>query len=288
MTSLTSSDHAYDREIETHRRSEATLVFARGGGRTFLKHQHIRYPFHVTRPFWLDPHRPELATLYLQSASAGIYRDDHLRLSVTARAGSNAHVTTQSATVVHDTGLRPARQETAVTVAPGAFLALTPDPLILFPGASLTSSIEMSVASTSRAIVTEGFACFDPGATGRSFQSLELLLTITDGDGRKIVQERGALAGEEAFSKGSPLGTYRAYASMIIIAPRDLWPDARELQSELDRHGCLAGASPLPGGIGLNLRYLAPDGGALRDGLRAGFELAFTALVGVAPARRRK
>ncbi|VTZ20929.1 Urease accessory protein UreD 1 [Methylocella tundrae] len=273
--------------IESGRRSHASLVFAKGGGRTFLNSQRVPYPFHITRPFWLDAACPDLATLYLQSASGGVYRGDHLRLSVEAKAGARAHVTTQSSSVVHDTGASPARQDTSVVVAPGAFLALTPDPLILFPGAALTSAHTITINATSCAIVTEGFACHDPSAAGRAFQDLELLLTILR-DGEVIVRERSRVAGEDVFSKTSPLGPYRAYASMIILAPREAWPDALELQRAFDAQGCLAGASALQDGAGLCLRCLAPDGGALRDGLKVGFDVAFAALAGATPARRRK
>jgi urease accessory protein len=58
--------------LATERRIEASLRFATGGGRTVLVHQHVPYPFHVTRAFHLDPSRPDLATLYLQSASGGL------------------------------------------------------------------------------------------------------------------------------------------------------------------------------------------------------------------------
>ena len=45
---------------------EASLQFSKGGGRTVLTRQRIPYPFHATRPFYLDQARPDLATLYLQ------------------------------------------------------------------------------------------------------------------------------------------------------------------------------------------------------------------------------
>ncbi len=67
--------------------SPATLRFARGGGRTFLKEQRTPYPFHTTRPHYLDADRPDLATLYLQSASGGLYRGDRLELCARSRPG---------------------------------------------------------------------------------------------------------------------------------------------------------------------------------------------------------
>jgi urease accessory protein len=82
---------------------EASLQFSKGGGRTVLTRQRIPYPFHATRPFYLDQARPDLATLYLQSAAGGLYRGDRVALSITAEPQSAAHVTTQAATIVHRT-----------------------------------------------------------------------------------------------------------------------------------------------------------------------------------------
>ena len=65
-------------------RVEASLHFSHGGGRTVLACQHVPYPFHATRPFYLDRTRPEIATLYLQSASGGLYRGDEVALSIVA------------------------------------------------------------------------------------------------------------------------------------------------------------------------------------------------------------
>src|SRR6266568_3233645 len=75
----------------SERRIEASLHFATGGGRTVLVHQHVPYPFHVTRAFHLDRARPDLATLYLQSASGGLYRGDRLMLDIDVAPGAAAH-----------------------------------------------------------------------------------------------------------------------------------------------------------------------------------------------------
>src|SRR5260370_20575024 len=92
-----------DARDSLRRRIEATLCFIVGGGRTVLAHQHVPYPFHVTRTFHLDPQRPDLATLYLQSAAGGLYRGDRLLLAIDAAPGARVHVTPQAATIIHDT-----------------------------------------------------------------------------------------------------------------------------------------------------------------------------------------
>jgi urease accessory protein len=270
------------------RRAEARLVFARGGGATVLTRQHVPYPFHVTRVFRLHPEAPDLASLYLQSASGGLYRSDHLGLAIEARPGARAFVTTQAGTVVHRGGPLPTRQETRVGIGTDAFLAYTPDPLILFPGAHLNVTTEIEAAPGARAILTEGVACHDPTGRDLPFDRLSMSLRIADPAGRTLVRERSALDGEAFTATASPLGRHRAYGTMILLAPAEILPAPRLLQAEADAFGCLAGASPLPNGAGLGLRLLAPDGGRLSAGLEALARLAFRALSGCEPSRRRK
>lgn len=270
------------------RSARADLCFAAGGGRTFLARQSVPYPFHVTRTLQLDSTRADIATLYLQSASGGLYRDDDLTLAVSARAGTFAHVTTQAATMVHDTGPLPARQRVALDVAKGAFLAYTPDPLVLFPGATLVNETKVNWAAGARAIVVDAFTWHDPQALARPFGALTQTLEIVDPVGRRLMREHGALRGSDFLDGASPLGPFRASGTMLILGPRDTWTGLAALPLACDRTGCLAGMTDLPNGVGRMLRCLARDGGDLRHGLDAAFRIAFEALVGIAPAVRRK
>ena len=59
-------------------------------------------------------------------------------------------------------------------------------------------------------------------------------------------------------------------------------------RQELAACGCVGGFSKLPNNAGIGSRVLAANGGALARGLEAAFAIAFEALIGVPPARRRK
>ena len=270
------------------RHSQARLVFVRGGGTTVLSRQVVPYPFHITQPFRMYPDHPDIATLYLQSASGGLYRADRLGLDITARPGSRAHVTTQSATVVHDTGAFAARQDTRLAIASDASLALHPDPMILFPGSALDLDTRIVVGPDARAIVSEGFASHDPTGMGRPFSRIALSLRVETEDGRILVNERSTLDGATLASPASPMGAYAAYGSMVILGSVDCRPDIGVLQVAAEGIGCLCGASPLPNAAGLAVRVLARNGGVLSTGMDAVFAVAFAALFGCAPARRRK
>ena len=86
-----------------------------------LSRQRLPYPFHATRPFYLDRERPEIATLYLQSASGGLYRGDSVALSIIADPHSAAHITTQASTIVHHTHKRRVIQRTQIDIGEHCF-----------------------------------------------------------------------------------------------------------------------------------------------------------------------
>lgn len=271
-----------DREVHAH------VTFARSGERTFILRQEVPYPFHVTRPFRLDPGRPALATLYLQSASGGLYRGDRLHLALEARAGAMAHVTTQAATIVHDCLGGRARQQTSVTVGEGALLALTCDPYVLLPGAALACATEVVLAPGARAIVAEAIAAHDPGARGAPFARFAASTRILSHGGRLLAADNGDIGGEAFLAKGSPLGAYRAMGTLMILGAGANTTDPARFESRLDRSGCLAGACAMPNDCGLAVRLLAADGGSLARAMDTAFGLAVEHLIGVVPARRRK
>lgn len=271
-----------------YREVAAELALTRGGGRTVLSKQHVPYPFHITRPFTLDRDLPELATIYLQSASGGIYRGDRLRLAIRAGHGAMAHLTSQAATVVNRTPGASADLATTISVAEGGFLGLTNDPFILFPEADFRASTEVTLAPGARAILSDGFTTHDPAGLARPFERLETRIRILDGYGGLLATDRGGISGRDFVAPASPLGSYRAMGSMLVLGPRKAEIDVTATMNELDAAGCCIGVSELPNCAGLTIRCLALNGGHLSRALDELFSIAFYALFGMMPSRRRK
>ncbi|WP_428031918.1 urease accessory protein UreD [Ancylobacter sp.] len=266
----------------------AHLRFIRGGGRTVLARQHVPYPFHITRPFWLDRALPEMATLYLQSSSGGLYTGDRLTLDIEVGKGAQAHITSQAATVVHRTTDDEARFSTTLRIEADAFLALTNDPFILFPDAHLSSSTQVVLAPGGRAILVDGFATHDPAQGGRPFGTLRTELSVRDAGGRLLVRDRGGLTGLHFASPASPLGPYRAMGSLVALGRAHGDMDIAALMSQLDALDCRVGISPLPNECGIAVRCLAPSGGHLARGMALAFAAVFEAWMGHAPPPLRK
>lgn len=271
---------------ETGRSLDAALAVDFAGGRSILRRQRIGYPLHITRGFYLDAVRPDLLTLYLQSASGGLYAGDRINLDVSIGAQAAFHMTTQAATVVHDGRTSGAVQRQRVTVEAGAFGALTSDPYVLFPGADLTLETEAVVAADAVLCLADGFAVHDPKAKARPFGRFESRLTVSRPDGRLLMKDLGAIDGEEL--RNGALGRMAAAANLVLIAPAEKLPALADMEQAADRCGALAGCSLAPNAAGLVLRILAPDGGALARALDAAFHVAARAALGVTLARRRK
>lgn len=265
---------------------EATLDFVVAGGRTGLRRQHVPYPFHVTRPFHLDPGRPDLATLYLQSASGGVYSGERLGLSVAMAKDAAAFVTTQSATIVHDCRGKPAALGVQLSLARGSLLAYAPDPLVLFPGAAVHTTLRVALGPGAMAVCQDGFACHDPGGQGAPFDHIRTETVIHGPDGALCLTDRGLVAGAMLGAVASPLGPYRAAGSVLLLGR--LLEDGRALQARIDLLGCASGVSALPNGAGTGIRLLAPDGGRLSLALALASNACFRAVSGIDPAPRRK
>ncbi len=274
--------------FDAGREAEALLVAEFAGGRTVLRRQHVGYPFHVTRPFQLDRMRPDLATLYLQSASGGLYAGDRLKLDLVVGANAALNLTTQASTVVHDGRGVGTVQHQSITVKDGAFCAIVTDPYVLFPGAELTIETVADVAGNGVLILADGFAVHDPRQQARWFERFSVRTRILRPDGTRLLCDSGSISGKELSSDFGALGGMMAAGTVFIIAPPDRLPDSREIEAASDRCGCLAGASAAQNGAGLAMRLLAPNGGALVRGIEAAFHVAGRAVLGVEIARRRK
>jgi urease accessory protein len=275
-------------EPDAGRTAEVLLVAELAGGRTILRRQHVGYPFHITRAFQLDRMRPDLATLYLQSTSGGLYAADRLALEVTVGAGAALHLTTPASTVVHDGREQGSRMRHSVTVRDRAFCAVISDPYILFPGADLHIATIATVAADAVLILAEGFAVHDPHRRGGTFARFSAETRIMRPDGQRLVIDRGSIGGSDLAGNGDALGGMNAACSVLMIAPPDRLADIAEIEAAADQRGCLAGVTAAPNHAGLAMRLLAPDGGTLVRGIEAAFHVAARAALGVELAPRRK
>jgi len=274
--------------FDTGREAEALLVAEYAGGRTILRRQHVGYPLHVTRAFYLDRPRSDMATLYMQSASGGLYAGDRLKLDLVVERNAALNLTTQASTVVHHGRGPGSEQRQVIKVKDGAFCAVVTDPYVLFPGARLSLKSSVEVAADGVLIMAEGFAVHDPLQGGGRFDRFSSETLVLRPDGTRLLSEAGEIGGGDIAAGFGALGGATAVATVLVIAPPKRCPDIARLEASVDRYGCIAGATMAPNGAGVAMRLLAPDGGTLAAGIEAAFHVAGEAALGFDLARRRK
>ena len=254
-------------------------------GLTYIANQRVAYPFHVTRPFYLEGDPDGMPTLYLQSVSGGLFDGDTVQLRVDAEPGARAQITTQASTIVHEMRSRGARQHLDVEAHPEAYVEYLPDPLVLFPNARLTSRIRVTAAPSATVVLTDGFLGHDPKASNRCFARFASELRITSPDGRLRCLDRFEVTGPQLTQSRR----FSAHGSVICI-DETLDDEARStLGKALEAvDGVYAGVSALPDGAGLWGRVLANDSHALRNALNVGWSTVRELKTGLRPQMRRK
>ena len=256
---------------------------------TYLSRCRQRYPLHITRPLYLDRRLRGMAFLYMQNPAGGIFSDDDLRIDLDARATSQVHLTTQSATKVYRTGDGESRQSLTVDVGAGSFVEVAPDPIIAHAGARLWQSTTLRVEDTGIALlmerVTPGRAPFDdPFSYGRL-----CLTTRVECGGRELVVDTVELEPARLDPRRPGVLGHRAHlGSLFAIAP---CRDAGELMRALlplaaDEHETVCSVSSLPSDVGVLVRVLGTTGAATQRILDGLWSKARTVLTG-APAPRR-
>ncbi|PWK66456.1 urease accessory protein UreD [Aminobacter sp. AP02] len=264
------------------------LALSRHGARTHIGRQYVSYPFHMTRPFALDAAISSLLTVYQQSSSGGLYRDDRLSSRFDVGEGAAGHVTTQAATVVHDCHGQPAHQTTEIVLQEGAFLALTPDPLVLFPGAACSNITQARLAPGAVLLLSDAFALHDPEGRGRPFECLKAKVDIRDANERLLVRDNLDITGADLAGPASPIGIWKVVSSYLLVGAPNRLPTIDELASLGGPGRQVTGITALPNGAGWGVRCLAADAIAARGIAESLFILAVAAAFGQQPALRRK
>ena len=268
------------------------LAFAADvGRRTYLLRQYASYPFHVCRVLYQDAHPPGLATLYLQSCSGGVYEDDRLDVRLEAAEGTEAHVCTQAATIVHTMPSGSASLEARIDCARGSYLEYLPDPQILFPRSRCSSRIAVRLSGDAIALVSDSFLAHDPGGKREMFSHYASEIVIENPCGRVLAIDRLRVDGSD-FRDARPgiSGSYAAQGTMIVAGLALASPAVAESLRGVrpERNEAMIGVSELPKSAGLLVRVLAADGAALKRAMSSAWCAARTVLKGAPPVERRK
>jgi urease accessory protein len=250
------------------------------------------YPFHICRPLYIEHDPPGMATLYVQSCSAGLLQHDDLRTSIVVESDAQVHYTTATPTIVHSMEEGQAKQEIWIDASPGSLAEYLPEPLILFPHSRLRSSLYVSAHESSSVIAGDSFLLHDYSGADGVFDWFESEMQIQRPGGATLARDRFRLPGN-LFRERRPgvNGEFVAQGSLVVLAGGQfseavIGAIRDGLASSAD--DVYAGVSALRDRCGVWTRLLARDGLALRGAMAAAWVAARKVLTGLSPTPRRK
>ncbi|WEL22255.1 urease accessory protein UreD [Halorhabdus sp. BNX81] len=258
---------------------------------TVLQRDFARVPFHVSGT--LDHAPPADGTaVYVQSPTGGVAQGDRHDVSIRARQGATALVSTQSATKVQSMTHNFARAEIEVAAGDGTHLEYVPGATILYPDARYTQSLTIELGSAATAIVGEVIV---PGRLARGeafeFDRYAAGVEASGPDGRLFADRLTLSPGDDGAGprttgvlSGDVFGTL--YAVTTTECPAASLADAMaDRVADCDPE---AGVSTLPNDAGSWVRVVGDSTESVTDTLHAAWDGARQRLLGVpAPALRK-
>ena len=268
--------------------SNLSLEFARShNGKTYLEKQYASYPYHICRAQYYENDPSGMANIYIQSASGGIYENESLTTNIVAKLSSFSHVTTQASTIVHGMNNGEAHQTVNVNATQNAYTEYVADPLILFPESKLSSTINVYADETSTAVIADSFIIHFLNGEDQLFNQLRSCINIYT-EKLEILAKDVYLMNPKNFL--SNMHKFIGMGTISIINRSSIKKGLLEsLQINLRKNESVyGGATYLPNGCGIIIKFLSPDGDILKKTLIELWILIRKAIVGIKPKVRRK
>jgi urease accessory protein len=239
----------------------------------------------------MDTEMPDLATLYIQSCSGGLYRDDTHSIAIAIAPGAHAHVTTQASTIVHSMEPGHADQDIRIEAEAESYLEYLPEPLILFPDSRLESKIVVALGEGATVLIADAFLMHDPSGESRLFSAYASEIAIEDDSAKPLALDRLSIdPGGLDIRRVGILGRFGAQGTLVAAMRTEYAaPVLGALRAIEDcGPGATIGTSLLPSSAGVIARILAVDGVALKWAMHACWSACRTAIKGTAAVPRRK
>lgn len=260
-------------------------------GRTVLRERRQRFPLRITAPFHIDERAADMAFIYVQNPTGGVFGGDRLDIALSAGPGTRVHLTGQSATKIYRTEGAPARQELRMHLSDEAYVEHIPDTLIPHAGSDYEQITHVDLAPGAMLINVETVASGRVGFGERFAYRRLVLETVASRDGKELFADRMRFEpGRVRPDRSGILAGWDYLVCITVLAPeRDGTAVANAIDAELaGRHDVCGAAGELPRGVGAFARVLAPDAIGAGEVTWSVWAIARRCLLGIPPPTRRK
>ena len=249
------------------------LTFAAGSGRTQLRQSFVSHPFHLTRPWYLDPALPGMAVVYVQTPAGGLIQGDRATLQFNLGDTAHVHITNQAAEKIHSMTANCALQSVSFVLGTGAYAEYCPEPVILFPRARFGQQLRVQLGRQASFFFSEIFL-IRGDVTQEPFEALSTSLTVTDATDDLLMREHGvALPLQQRLTGPGALDQYHVWGQAVLVGRPVTESWAQEIQAEIQKEVLpdsvlVAGTTVLPGESGVCVKVAGTQVPAVRRVLR--------------------
>lgn len=241
------------------------LGFVPGPYKSLLRTLHRRAPLIVQQALYWDEEMPGLPCVSIISNAGGILQGDRNVIEIDMAADAQAHVTTQSATRIHEMDANYASQTQVLNLEAGSYLEYIPRPIIPARGSRYIQATQISIDPTATLIYSD---IMMPGRKyyrdGEIFVYKLFSSTISAErpDGTALFTEKFVLEPElDDLTRLGAMGGFHVFGNVIVLTPKDKADALFELiQPVYDAENEIAfGASRLPNDAGIIFKVLAME-----------------------------
>lgn len=238
-------------------------------GKTILADQFSEVPLHVQRALYYDDSCPDLAYLYIVSASGGILQGDRYRIDITMKKNSKVHITTQGATRIYHMNANSATQMINVKLEEGSYLEFIPDQIIPYGSSRFYQRMSLNVHDSATLVYSE---IITPGriAMGESFEYDVCYLktrAVNQEDVLRLVEVTNLEPKKQRLASFGILGNSTIVGSAYILTRKENVEDLhKKLRATISLgRNVSGGSSVIKDNSGLFIRILGKETEAVKD-----------------------
>lgn len=254
--------------------AELRLKFERRGERTILADIYRRAPLIVHRAIYWDEALPAMPCVFIITNSGGILQGDRNTISVELGPEAQAHLTTQSATKIHEMDANYASQVQEIVLHDNAYLEYLPDPMIPHKHTRFVMQTRAAVHPTATLLYAEilmaGRKHYGDGELFQ-YDVFSSTLRAERPDGDELFTERFVITPRSSdVRRAGIMGGYDVLCTALLLTPKKHADRVFERATAgISPDGqWAAGASRLPNDAGLIFRVLGQETQPVRDKLR--------------------
>ncbi len=267
------------------------LGFERRGPRTILADLYRRAPLIVHRAIYWDEEMPEMPCVFIISNSGAILQGDRNTISIEMGPDAQAHVTTQSATKIHEMDANFASQSQEIVLHENAYLEYLPDPLIPHKHTRFLTQTSVAIAPTATLLYSEILmAGRKHYGSGELFEYDLFSSTIQSArpDGAPLFTEKFVIRPhQQSVRPVGVMGDFDVFGNVVLLTPKEhadrIFEQTPAVYSAQEQWA--AGASRLPNDAGLIYKIVAMETQPVRNKVREFWSLVRPEVTGSAVPR---